>query len=499
VHFDIHDVTKKEGDSAAVLALVLAAVLGILADRFFFPEGPQGPGFALWIALLGGASLLVIRRSDPASVGAVAGWSALSTAAAGAMMLRDTEIVIPMMWLVLLASASMVLLRASGVRLGSTRPIDHVLALAWVPARAAMGVVPLVVALEPPPDSSRRRFGGLIRGALLAAPLLVVFGALFASADAGFNRSLVRLATFWSEDGLTHVMFALGFGWIAAGLLSGVRAKRLPDPLSGFARPRLGTEETGVVLGLLALLFLIFVGFQLGYLFGGREVIESTSGLTVADYARRGFFELVVVGLGTVGVLLVGDAVTTARRLFRVLAVVLIVCVLVIFVSAVQRLMLYTSEFGLTVDRVTAAAIMAWVAAVLVLFAATVLRERPARFSSAALIVGIVTAFVLVLMNPAHMAARSNLDRAVAGVREADVAFLTALGGDAVPVILERIDDLPAQAQCALGDALLSRWTAGAEGARVDRDWRTWNAGRAAARAAVETSRARLEVIASGC
>ena len=67
--------------SAAVLALALAGVLGFLADRFFFPEGPQGPGFVLWIALLGGASMRVAWRSEPSSVGAVAGWSAVSTAA----------------------------------------------------------------------------------------------------------------------------------------------------------------------------------------------------------------------------------------------------------------------------------------------------------------------------------------------------------------------------------------------------------------------------------
>jgi hypothetical protein len=204
VHADITELAKEKDDSAAVLALVLAAVLGFLADRFFFPAGPQGPGFVLWIALLGGASMRVAWRSEPSSVGAVAGWSAVSTAAAAALTLRDTEILIPMMWLVLLASASMVLLRVSGVRMWSTRPIDHVLALAMVPARAAMGVIPLVVDLEPPPQASRRRFGGLVRGALLAAPLLLIFGALFASADAGFSRSLGRLATFWSEDALAH-------------------------------------------------------------------------------------------------------------------------------------------------------------------------------------------------------------------------------------------------------------------------------------------------------
>jgi hypothetical protein len=142
---------------------------------------------------------------------------------------------------------------------------------------------------------------------------------------------------------------------------------------------------------------------------------------------------------------------------------------------------------------------MAWVAAVLMLFAATVLREQPARFSSAALVAGIVTAFALVTMNPAAVAARSNLNRAAAGVREADVAFLTGLGGDAVPVILERIDELPLPVRCALGGALLSRWTAEAESARADRDWRTWNAGRATARAEVERARAQLEATASSC
>lgn len=486
----------KGNDSTAVLALGLAAALGLLADRLF-PGGPEGPGFAIWMLLLGGASVLLARRAGSASVAAAGGWSAVAVAAAAATVLRDTPVLMPAMWLVLFTSASMVLLRAGGVRLWATRPTDHVLGLALVPARAAMGVVPLLGDVQPPQDSSRRRAVALGRGAVLAAPLVLLFGALFASADAGFNRYVVN--TFWSEDLLIHLMTVLVFGWIAAGLLSGVRAKRLPDPLSGFTPPRLGPEETAVVLGVLVLLFLTFVGFQLTYLFGGRAVIEATSGLTVADYARRGFFELLVVGLATIGVLLVGDALTTARRLFRGLAGALVALVLVILASAVQRLMLYTDAFGLTVDRITAAAVMAWVAAVLVLFAATVLRERPRHFSSGAVIAGILTAFALVMVNPAEVAARSNLDRAAAGVREADVAFLGRLAADAVPTILERIDELPPEAQCALAKTLSSRW--GDEGDRgsVDRGWRAWNAARAAARRAVRASEASLGAAASGC
>jgi hypothetical protein len=451
----------------------------------------MGPGFAIWVVLLGVAAALVARRAGAPSPGAVVGWSAVAAAAAVAMTLRDTEVLIPLLLLVLLTAASMVLLRVGGVRLWATKPADHVLGFAMVPARSALGVVPLLGDLRPSEESSRHRLSAAGRGVLLAAPLLLVFGALFVSADAGFSRIL-------SEEALKHVVIVIVVGWFTAGLLSGVRAKRLPNPLAGFTTPRLGTEETAVVLGLLALLFLIFVGFQLGYLFGGRGVIEATTGLTVADYARRGFFELMVVGILTIGVLLVGDALTTSRRAFRWFAALLIACVLVMLASAAQRLMLYTDAFGLTVDRITAAAVMIWVAAVLVLFAVTVLRERPGLFSSGAVVTGIVTAFSLVIVNPGAMAARSNLERAVAGVREADVGFLAGLGGDAVPVILERIDELPLDARCELGGRLLTRWADDdTDAARKNRDWRTWNAARAAAHEAVRASGAGLAAV--GC
>ena len=477
----------KDNDSTPGLALGLAVVLGILADRLL-PEGPAGPGFALWILLLGAAAVFLARRAGSPGVGAVAGWSALATAAAAATILRDTEILILMMWLVLISAASMVLLRAGGVRLWETRPADHILGLVLVPGRAAAGLVPLLTAIQPPQGSSRRRLVAVGRGILLSAPLLLLFGALFASADAGFDRFATTMIRMWSEDFLTHLLIVLVFSWIAAGLLSGVRARRLPSPLSRLTPPRLGSEETAVVLGLLALLFLTFVGFQLGYLFGGREAIEAASGLTLAEYARRGFFELMVVGVVTIAVLLVADALTTARRLFRWLAAVLVACALVILVSAVQRLMLYTDAFGLTVDRIAAATVMAWVAAVLVLFSGTVLRERPGRFSSGALIAGIVAAFSLVLLDPGEIAARSILDRAAAGERAADVAYLARLGADAVPTILARMDELPPAARCELWATLQSRWGDQSDLARRNRDWRTWKLAGAAARRALRAS-----------
>lgn len=492
--------TLQRGEGASTAGLVLAVAGGLgLAGHWLLWNGPVGPGFALWVLLLGAAAVAVVRWAGAPWVRATAGWSAVAVAAAAATTLRATPLLSLAMMLVLLASASMVLLRAAGFRLWTTRPFDHLLGGVMVPARAALGAVPLLSEVGRPEGSSRRRTAAVARGLVLALPLLLLFGALFASADAVFERQVERVAAFLSEELLVRLVLGLVLGWVAAGLLAGVRPTELPDAVERFNLPRVGLEETATVLGLLALLFLTFVALQLGYLFGGREIIEATSGLTVAEYARRGFFELVVVAGITLCVLMAGDAVSSARRVYRILAAVLVGCVLVLLASAAHRLALYTGSFGLTVDRIVAAAVMAWLGVTLVIFAATVLRRRPGRFASGALVAGIAAAFVLVAVDPGAMAARSNLDRAAAGVRPPDVDYLLEIGPDAVPVLVSRLDEIPPAERCRVARSLLDRWT-GSEtpGPGLD-DWRSWNAARWEARQSVVEHQAELREAAAGC
>ena len=68
----------------------------------------------------------------------------------------------------------------------------------------------------------------------------------------------------------------------------------------------LGTVEVGVILGLINLLFLSFVIFQLPYLFGGMELVQNTPDFKLAEYARRGFGELVAVAALVLPMLLSG-------------------------------------------------------------------------------------------------------------------------------------------------------------------------------------------------
>jgi hypothetical protein len=304
-----------------------------------------------------------------------------------------------------------------------------------------------------------------------------------------------RRATQWLFDwsppaAAEHAARVAFFAWPVLGALYAVlrpsAAERVAESTLGLVTGavRLNRLDALVVLGAMNALFALFVLVQLRALFGGQAYLMETVGLTVAEYARAGFFALVVaVGL-VLGVLLAIDALLdpdaigawpTARRL----ATVLLALLAAVLVSALARMGLYVSAFGLSVDRVLALAVIGALGAILVLYAVTVLRGRPAWFTSGAIAAGVLALLTLNVADPDTLVARSQVRRAAAGA-SADVDYVArALGPGAVPTLVEalaagRFANLPAAADttsrgpvphgtpaCRLAGSLL-RWAGGA-------------------------------------
>ena len=124
------------------------------------------------------------------------------------------------------------------------------------------------------------------RGAVLAIPPLLIFGSLFMSADATFDRLVRDLFNFDADDALAHVLLMLVYAWLIGGTLHEMLIAPLRPRawLEHPARLRLGIVEVAVVLGALNLLFAAFVVIQLPYLFGG---VVQVALLGYSDYARR--------------------------------------------------------------------------------------------------------------------------------------------------------------------------------------------------------------------
>ena len=218
---------------------------------------------------------------------------------------------------------------------------------------------------------------------------------------------------------------------------------------------RLGTVEVCIILGLMNLLFLSFVIVQVPYLFGGMELVQNTPDFKLAEYARRGFGELVVVSALVLPVLLAGHWLIRrdapfASKLFRVLAGIQIVLLFVIMASAVQRLVLLTGNlgYGLTTIRLYPMIFMIWLGVVFVWFGATVLRGARQHFAWGALWSAFLILGATHVLNPDAFIVRTNIALMQQG-REFDMNYNFRLSADAVPDALAALPQLSLDDQCS--------------------------------------------------
>jgi hypothetical protein len=197
------------------------------------------------------------------------------------------------------------------------------------------------------------------------------------------------------------------------------------------------------VLGSVILLLSAFVGIQVRYFFGGEANIQ-ISGFNYADYARRGFSELVIVAVISVALfvtlsLLSQRSQAKEKKWFSGLGIGLFALVGVVLLSAYQRLLLYESVFGFTRTRINAHAFMIWLGVFFVALIVLELAEKRRYFTLALLLT--ITAFgaSINLLNVDSTIVRANAERLRASGL-LDVAYLASLSMDTVPVLIDEIE-----------------------------------------------------------
>jgi hypothetical protein len=304
---------------------------------------------------------------------------------------------------------------------------------------------------QPPGGIARRRAAALARGALLGVPVMIVVGVLLAVADPIFASWLDLSAV------PGHLVLAVIGAWAVAGLLRGLSAVR-PSPALPPA-PSLGTVEAACVLSGLCALYAAFVSAQFVALSGAGRHILVTQGLTYAQYARSGFFELLACAAITLLVLLGVRACTSpAQPLLAALSGLTVALTIGIMVVAIRRLELYEAEFGLTMLRLACLVSAAWIGIVFVLLGCTLWRRGlPGRLFPAAVIVsGLVVVGAWGAANPAAIVARTNLHRAEHG-QSFDVGHAASLGPDAMPALLAGARYLPSAQATGLRYVICAR------------------------------------------
>ncbi|MCJ1681102.1 DUF4173 domain-containing protein [Streptomyces sp. APSN-46.1] len=298
---------------------------------------------------------------------------------------------------------------------------------------------------------SRDRWLPLVKAAAVAFGLLVVFGTLFASADAAFADLLGDLTPEVSVgDGpVRTLLFILGAVLALAAARTAAAPLRWDRIQVTPGKPR-SRVEWALPLIVLNLLFAAFNAVQLAVLFGGYERVLKSTDLTYAEYARQGFWQLLWATLLTLAVIALAlrwapRAGAGDRRFVRAVLGTLCALTLVVVASALRRMDLYVDAYGLTRLRVSVAAMELWLGLVLVLImAAGVFGARWLPRALAGSAAAAVLAFGL--LSPDGVVAERNVTR-FQDTHKLDLAYFQSLSADAVPAL----DRLPEpQRSCSL-------------------------------------------------
>lgn len=293
-----------------------------------------------------------------------------------------------------------------------------------------------------------QRGSPVIKGIIMAIPVLILFSVLFSSADLVFQQFLsdlirfdISVETIWhiAMVSFTASFFIGAFGYVFVRQHDLQTQKTAPDK-------SLGLVETAVFLGLINVLFFIFLAIQATYLFGGETNI-SIHGFTYAEYARKGFFELILVAAITLGIILITEKKifrqdTGHSLIFQGVSSLLALQTMVIMASSFMRLWLYEGAFGFTVLRAYSHLFVIFLAGIFCLLLVKIWTTKQEHtFAFSTFVVSLLFLTFMNVVNIDSFIARKNIERYKSSGK-LDTYYLGQLSADATPETIYLLDTL---------------------------------------------------------
>ncbi|HEX6628025.1 MAG TPA: DUF4153 domain-containing protein, partial [Gemmatimonadaceae bacterium] len=403
------------------LAWILALITSLLGAAILFDAFP-GINWPIWVAAAS-ASLIISRF---ASVGRVETPLLVLTAWATLLSIAFAITANDFLHFLIVLSDAM-LLGLATITLGAPSWSElSARLLVAVPFLAPIRVAGATAnqAAEAPRSFSSPRTQSIVKGSLLAIPLVVVLIALLASADPIIGWSTDRILAWlpdWSfPPRIVFFLFLLTLTLGANALATRQLTPRFPDYPTVVTRFTLGLTEQRMVLWSAAVVLWLFVLLQVSYFIHPPPAAIGT-GVTFAEFARRGFGQLsfAVTLVGAIIILLEyarpADITERDRTMLRRLEFSLVIALELVLISAFRRVILYEQAYGFTEDRVFAQLYMVGMALALGALAWELRRERiSVSFGRRVAEIALGAVTVLVFWNYEAWIVNRNVDRVVA-------------------------------------------------------------------------------------
>ena len=281
----------------------------------------------------------------------------------------------------------------------------------------------------------------VLLGFAIALPLLVIILNLLSSADPVFAKVIKDIfgKLFYSWDVVKIVIFAAVIFFFVYGFIvkTGRRNLGANAPKEGIYEPVIGITITVV----LTAFYLIFAVVQIIYLFMNSAGLPDD--MTYAEYARRGFFQLLFVAVVNVCIVLIFNAIFRKSVVLKTVLVVMCICTYIMIASSAVRLSMYIKEYALTYLRINT--IWALVVTSIVMLGVIISlfwRNMPLfRY----IFLTVMVMFTLyAFVRPGAVISKYNISQAHSG-KEVDLEYVMDIGSDGVPYLIDylRTKDIP--------------------------------------------------------
>lgn len=455
----------------------------LMLNSIFF-----GGGFQLGYAIFAGASVLFAAIYLLASGAKPTFYSILllilDLVIIGSFARSDDSFVKFIMLCFLLVSVNLSLCLTAGQNHRQPGGLTSLLDVPRTVIRLSTGKLPAAVAglfeSSRKGGSAMKKVGGALLGVGIALPLLCILIPLLMKADAAFEGLLDNLPAISAGEILVTFLFGTPFGvWL---YLRGVGLKhsRKPELKEKRQRRGIGALTVNTVLIAVSAVYVVYLVSQLAYFSGGFAGILPEE-YTVAEYARRGFFEMAWICAINLLVMCLAVGLCSKKNnraplVTRLLCLFIGLVTLFLVFAASAKMYMYIDAYGLTRLRVLTEVIMVFMAlTTLTVSVWLFIPKMP--YMKLVLVMGLLIGAAVAWADVDTVVAWYNVDAYQSGKLETiDMDYMWELGYGAAPYVARLAEDENQHIATRARDILNHHYSAG----EIE-DFRFWNYAKASA------------------
>lgn len=280
----------------------------------------------------------------------------------------------------------------------------------------------------------------VLLGICIAVPLTLFLGVILVTADMVFADMIGNLFDmFLFPVHIFGVLFMLCFGFFSA--YCGIRYVAAHPQNVLRTREKKGEPVIAITVTLaVALLYLVFCAIQILYLFVGH--MELPDGITYAEYARTGFFQLLFVCILNLLLVLGIKRFFRQSRILDIILLVISFCTLIMTASSARRMLLYIEAYHLTFLRVAVLVSLFAIVLLMIGVMASILRPSFPLFGYGFAVVGVIY-LVFSFAHVDYFIADYNLTQVQSDGTTRDYGYISRLSTDAAPAIAAYVQEHP--------------------------------------------------------